>query len=310
MIEKEISASYWNSWQRSLQMLADLHDCCAAILCPDPNGELQLTLAASPQSRGMGLNMPGLERELRQFCGMSVAKDKDIDPIKPRHAPQRLPAEVQGTEISGFCGKPLYWPVGKVFAVLCFFTQTEGLNADSPRLLCMLADSIEYQLTTIYREQTATHAVAGGGLATEEQDSRISDLQLFIDSFDEHIWVKDVHGKYALCNLSVLRAWEKSREEIIGKNDREIFGERISRHFQATDIQAIAQGRPIVIEQCEDSDADHSRAWLETVKAPMINGGGSWWASLASPVTLPNIRRQKNSWSWPPGCSKMPPKAY
>jgi len=43
----------------------------------------------------------------------------------------------------------------------------------------------------------------------KEPNNLLPSLQEFLDSLDEHVWLKDLNGVYVLCNKAVEQAWNK-----------------------------------------------------------------------------------------------------
>lgn len=60
------------------------------------------------------------------------------------------------------------------------------------------------------------------------------------------IWVKDLSGRYTFCNQLALDKWHKTKSEVIGKTDIEIFGEKIGRAHHATDEIVLSQQKSYV----------------------------------------------------------------
>ncbi|QSX36185.1 EAL domain-containing protein [Shewanella sedimentimangrovi] len=98
-------------------------------------------------------------------------------------------------------------------------------------------------------------------------------LQNYIDSFHEHIWIKDTSGVYRICNISASLSWGKPLAEIVGKSDDELNPDNADS-FVRTDAEAIRRGVPIVVAECVDRDLHKGRIWLETTKAPMLDRDG------------------------------------
>ncbi|MBQ4889261.1 EAL domain-containing protein [Shewanella sp. MMG014] len=96
-------------------------------------------------------------------------------------------------------------------------------------------------------------------------------LQNFINAFEEHIWIKDLSGQYAVCNQSVDIAWNKSHSEIIGQYDHDLFDSDTADSFVQGDRQAEIEGKPVVVGECERIDENNKRHWLETTKAPLYD---------------------------------------
>ncbi|AUD61215.1 diguanylate cyclase [Shewanella sp. Pdp11] len=167
----------------------------------------------------------------------------------------------------------LAWPSGANFGFLCFYHhEAQGVDSKTLRLAKLISDSIQYRLGEILSQHSAAEALSRG--APSNIDT--VDLQSFIDSFEEHIWMKNAAGIYTLCNRSVEKAWEMPRSEIVGKSDAELFGEDIADIFLEGDRLAIESGMPIIVAECLDGGETKNHLWLETLKLPTLNPHGEF----------------------------------
>ena len=73
-------------------------------------------------------------------------------------------------------------------------------------------------------------------------------LQAVIDATPDSIFVKDLEGRYVLVNAAFTRFIGKSHEDIVGKNDYELYPEADARAFVEADQTVLATGRPQVFE--------------------------------------------------------------
>lgn len=167
----------------------------------------------------------------------------------------------------------LAWPSGANFGFLCFYHhEAQGVDSKTLRLAKLISDSIQHRLGEILSQHSAAEALSRG--APSNIDT--VDLQSFIDSFEEHIWMKNAAGIYTLCNRSVEKAWEMPRSEIVGKSDAELFGEDIADIFLEGDRLAIESGMPIIVAECLDGGETKNHLWLETLKLPTLNPHGEF----------------------------------
>ncbi|MBU2299597.1 MAG: EAL domain-containing protein, partial [Gammaproteobacteria bacterium] len=167
----------------------------------------------------------------------------------------------------------LAWPSGANFGFLCFYHhEAQGVDSKTLRLAKLISDSIQHRLGEILSQHSETEALSRG--APSNIDT--VDLQSFIDSFEEHIWMKNAAGIYTLCNRSVEKAWEMPRSEIVGKSDAELFGEDIADIFLEGDRLAIESGMPIIVAECLDGGETKNHLWLETLKLPTLNPHGEF----------------------------------
>jgi diguanylate cyclase (GGDEF)-like protein/PAS domain S-box-containing protein len=139
----------------------------------------------------------------------------------------------------------------------------QALSAIQTRIADMLSNAIRYYISSLTIDSNAPEPV-----------SLDIDLQSFIDAFDEHMWVKDANGQYVACNKSVERAWRKSKDQIVGKTDFDLFDQLTADEFIESDKLAISTGSTVVVSECEEVDINFNKVWLETIKAPICNAQG------------------------------------
>ena len=70
------------------------------------------------------------------------------------------------------------------------------------------------------------------------------------------VFVKDLEGRYLQINKRFEEVTRKSRKEIIGKTDREIFGENHYQTFESTDQAVKMLGQEIEFEELIPVDGD------------------------------------------------------
>jgi len=161
---------------------------------------------------------------------------------------------------------------GHIIGVISFSAQNielseaalfQPLSAIQTRIADMLSNAIRSYINALTIAPTVNNPV-----------SLNVDLQSFIDAFDEHIWVKDPQGLYVACNNSVGRAWRKSKDQIVGKTDVDLFDHRTADEFIEGDKLAIDAGSTVIVSECQDIDVNFNKVWLETIKVPMHNAQG------------------------------------
>lgn len=87
-------------------------------------------------------------------------------------------------------------------------------------------------------------------------------------------WIKTAEGRYAYVNDAAGKAFRKSRDELYGKTDAEIFPADTAAHFVAHDREALASESGVVtVETLEQDDGVLHHSLVS--KFPMWNGGGS-----------------------------------
>ncbi len=96
-------------------------------------------------------------------------------------------------------------------------------------------------------------------------------LDLFIDSMPDFIFCKDIHGRYINCNKKFAEYIGKSKEDIIGKLDSELYDIEKAREFRYRDNEVIeSKSRKVYVDEIELLDG--TRYIEETVKVPYFDG--------------------------------------
>jgi diguanylate cyclase (GGDEF)-like protein/PAS domain S-box-containing protein len=101
------------------------------------------------------------------------------------------------------------------------------------------------------------------------------DLIDFINSLDDHVWIKNTKGEYVYCNNSVEKAWGLLPKDLIGKQDHEIFDETLTERFLRMDKTVIERDVQMVVDECYRSENGNDPNWLETIKAPVKDTDGT-----------------------------------
>ncbi|RTR34986.1 sensor domain-containing protein [Shewanella atlantica] len=243
MIDIKIPQDHWLQWQASVELIANLMNCTIVLSVIDGEGQLCEKIAAEVK-----------------------AKDVTSDVV----------SNVQNGRSETSFSIEVLWPSKAVFGELSvnFTVQADNLPEvpeQARKLAQLAADNIELHLANIYRGYRQQESEARGAIDEE----RNIELQLFIDSLKEHVWMKDVDGRYVIFNRSVEKSWGKTREEIINKTDEELFVSDLAKEFIQADIEAINKGEQITVGECKGQHAEIDRYWLETSKVPVVTDDGS-----------------------------------
>ncbi len=114
--------------------------------------------------------------------------------------------------------------------------------------------------------------------AEKEQENAINRLkELYenvIDSVENLIFVKDPDLTYIVCNRAFERFVGRSREEIVGKSDYELFEKEVADFFRSNDLKMLATQEPKSNFEWV-TYPNGERVYLLTVKAPLRNAEGS-----------------------------------
>lgn len=119
-------------------------------------------------------------------------------------------------------------------------------------------------------------------------------LQEFLDSLEDHAWLKSPDGNYILCNKAVEKAWGLSTQQILGSNDYQLFDDELARKFISADQWVIENKTQLVVEECSSTDNDQSEVWLETIKAPIYSEDGQLLGTMGMTRNVTRRRQLEN----------------
>jgi diguanylate cyclase (GGDEF)-like protein/PAS domain S-box-containing protein len=115
---------------------------------------------------------------------------------------------------------------------------------------------------------------------TELQDKRAIarqriSLQALIDGAPDHLWVKDLDGRFVIANKALASDRGRLRPtEMIGLTDFDIHAPEAARGFWAIEQEILASGRPMADLEERVVTATGEVKWFATTKAPMRNDAG------------------------------------
>jgi PAS domain S-box-containing protein len=107
------------------------------------------------------------------------------------------------------------------------------------------------------------------GIEGPDHDLHVGSRQLLalLDNTSAVIYMRNIEGRYMLVNAEYERLFNLHRDDIIGRTDHDIFPTHLADEFRANDLQAIAGGRPIQVEETAPGpDGLHTYV---TVKFPL-----------------------------------------
>ena len=111
------------------------------------------------------------------------------------------------------------------------------------------------------------------GMQRELQRARTFLTQV-VDHVPATVFVKDMwdQGKYVLYNQTGEALVGRSRAEILGHTDLEIFDPELGARFIEEDRQALAAGKLLRLEDEEIRHTDGTSRWMRTRKVPLSDG--------------------------------------
>ncbi len=104
-----------------------------------------------------------------------------------------------------------------------------------------------------------------------ERSLRIN--RLILETLPDLLWLKDIEGRYLLCNPNFEQFFGAKEADIIGKTDYDFVSKALADFFRKHDRNAMAAGQPTVNEEWITFASDGRRVLLETTKMPLVEEG-------------------------------------
>lgn len=99
----------------------------------------------------------------------------------------------------------------------------------------------------------------------------LQSLKTVLNEIGAYIYTKDLDGKYSFANNLVLKLFDSSLEDVVGKDDSYFFDLEISSELQKNDIQVLKHGKYIENEEVNIIKATGERRIYWTVKKPLYD---------------------------------------
>ncbi len=127
-----------------------------------------------------------------------------------------------------------------------------------------LIDTLALQLRQIIKRKKAEN----------ENVRQLALINSLLDSIPDMIFFKDTEGVYLGCNPSFVNFVGRSRSEIVGKTDYDLFEKAVADSFRQYDNEMLAQKLPRHNEEWI-TYPDGKKALIDTLKTPYRAGNGS-----------------------------------
>ena len=96
-------------------------------------------------------------------------------------------------------------------------------------------------------------------------------LKTIVQTIPDLIWVKDLFGKYQICNAQFESFFGAKEADIVGKTDYDFVSGDLADFFTENDKKAMLLGSPTMNEEWIIYASDGHKACLETIKTPIYN---------------------------------------
>jgi PAS domain S-box-containing protein len=94
-----------------------------------------------------------------------------------------------------------------------------------------------------------------------------------LNNIPDMAWLKDLDSRYIAVNEQFSKMCGFTLEEIIGRNDRDIWQKEFADHYRQDDLEVIQSGMRKEIEEILQ-DHNGRQIWIETTKTPIRNSQG------------------------------------
>jgi len=124
-----------------------------------------------------------------------------------------------------------------------------------------------------YRVLTLIHDITGRKQAEIEIARQARLIESLLDSIPDVIFFKDVNGVYLACNPTLARLLGRTKQEIIGKTDFDLFDREVAEVFRMHDNLMFEQGKPRHNEEWL-TYPDGRKILLDTLKTTLLDANG------------------------------------
>ncbi len=99
-------------------------------------------------------------------------------------------------------------------------------------------------------------------------------LRTVIDNLPDTVYVKDIQLRKTLANAAELNILNKTKEEVIGKTDRDLYPADVAQKYEEDDMHVIQSGKAVINREEIVESPDGRINWLLTSKTPLIDHDG------------------------------------
>jgi len=97
-------------------------------------------------------------------------------------------------------------------------------------------------------------------------------VRTIIDSLPQALVIKNLEGRFVLCNASFAKTLGKSITDVIGTNDMDHYPEELALKYRGDDKKVLESGESQIF--FEEYPSGTGRLWVETVKTPVRDREG------------------------------------
>ena len=190
-------------------------------------------------------------------------------------------------------GNPIHNAAGEIeFAVAVFFDKSEhlltklNLQARTKELAAVTEEltATNEELTAANEELNATNEelrVTNEELeAAYEQANAANDAmrdnelryRMLVESIPQKVFVKDLDGRYIICNQHYAADFNLKPADLIGKDDYEFYPRELAEKYRTDDRQVMESAKSVEVEEMYVVGGE--QFWVHTIKTPVRDDTG------------------------------------
>jgi PAS domain S-box-containing protein len=181
------------------------------------------------------------------------------------------------------------------FVLLPHFYQTAWFRG-ALGVLFLLAALAGQRLYTRRLRARAAELARMVGERTRDLQTQKSFLQQVIDMTPNHIFVKDLEGRFTLVNRTLAEAHCRRIEDLIGKTAEEFIPDAgVAKNLRHEDLEVIRTSREQFLAEAKLTTATGQVRWLQLVKCPLFDQNGKVSQVLGVGTDITQLRATKEA---------------
>ena len=130
---------------------------------------------------------------------------------------------------------------------------------------------------------------------TVELERERAQLHSLVENSPDLVWLKDRDGVYQACNARAATLFDKSRSEIVGRRDEDLFQPTMALRYKLDDAAVLRAGHALTFEEVEALPGASGTRVFETIKTPVVHADGTVIGVLGVARDITERRQQEQT---------------
>ena len=131
--------------------------------------------------------------------------------------------------------------------------------------------------------------------AAEEAIKRsFEQINLLINNLPGYAFFKDANLRYVMLNNKACQLLGRPREDIVGKDDFELFPAQYAEKYSIDDRRVLESGEPLLVDN-EENEENGQPVILSTRKVPIKDGGGKVTGLIGLSIDITERKRAEDA---------------